>query len=285
MKGSAVVTRELGLFSTLGYPQSVLHVNRFLATSGLADSAVARSLRTATPELARSHMGGKDWAKKLKEFFFGHPIRVIGTAEADIPIAIHELHCPRVANAEASLVLSSTSTETDSCDVTILGIGGGDKFTLKHQATDEFTVKETCQAFVYSYKGFWDLCEVDDEDGGTHRFPRLRDVASEYDKVLSQTIANDGCFDVAIEYGTAPERTEIDLRSATAITHKKTLKVVSELKLKGSSKVKLETFGIEVGADFEAEKSFENQLNYSLPGGRRYLTFRPDNSWSWLWRI
>ena len=43
------VEREGGLFSTLGYPESMQHLDGFLRTGGLGDTPLGRSLAQAVP--------------------------------------------------------------------------------------------------------------------------------------------------------------------------------------------------------------------------------------------
>lgn len=283
MKIPVNVERERGLFSTLGYPESARLLDGFLSSSRLEASPIGRSLAALSVADTRTHFGLKDWAKKIQDFFTVHPVKILDTQEAYIALAVNQLHCPRVPNAEASLKITESSTGSSSCEVKILGVGGGDAFKLKYEAADTLEVREVCQAFIYSFRAIWEFCEIAEDDGRATRFVRLQRVFPDCEKLLLQRLEPEPCFDKTFDPRLAEEQCEVDLRGQDGVTVTKTLKVVSEIKFKGSAKVELEAFGLDIGAKFEGERSYETEFHYVLPGGRRYLAFRPPDAGAWLW--
>jgi hypothetical protein len=171
-----------------------------------------------------------------------------------------------------------------SCVVKIFGVGGGDTFKLKYEAKDTLEVHEVCGAFIYSFPAVWEYCEIHDAHGLPTRFVRLKEVLSDCEKLLVKNLTPEPCLDPKLNPQSAEELCEIDLRDQRGVTVKKSLKVLAEVKFKGDAKVELPTFGVEVGTAFEAERSYETELEYVLPGGRQYIAFRPANRGTWLWR-
>ena len=282
MKIPVNVERERGLFSTLGYPESARLLDGFLSSSRLEASPIGRSLAALSVADTRTHFGLKDWAKK-SGLFHCPPGEDIGYAGS-----VHRLSCESIAlSARAErggrLKITESSTGSSSCEVKILGVGGGDAFKLKYEAADTLEVREVCQAFIYSFRAIWEFCEIAEDDGRATRFVRLQRVFPDCEKLLLQRLEPEPCFDKTFDPRLAEEQCEVDLRGQDGVTVTKTLKVVSEIKFKGSAKVELEAFGLDIGAKFEGERSYETEFHYVLPGGRRYLAFRPPDAGAWLW--
>src|SRR5947209_4926398 len=120
MKIPVIVDRQPGLFSTLGYPESLLHVPRFVASTAIAPSELFDALADFQSAELETHLKWpfSNTAEKLKQLFSQKfPVRVLSTQSEYIPVATHELHCPRISGALGSLKVQKSEEKSASCKV------------------------------------------------------------------------------------------------------------------------------------------------------------------------
>jgi hypothetical protein len=261
------LTEQPGFLDTLGSPESLLQLNRFLKTPGIAGSPVARELaQFAPPEAA--HLSAQRWkgiANKLRDFFLGHPIRVEAEELVWIPIEVHGLYCPAIPGSRASLSVDRGTKEKSSCSVLVFGNGGGHAFTIEFTVRDEFAVEAQSVVVRYLIQGTVAKCVID-APGGPERFPRLEKLHKKMQRVEVQPVTPPGHQAI---WGEVIFTREYDLRNAK-VTNKFTLENAVESEWRGSAGLKLETLGFDVTIEYALTKKWKTIFTYELPAGHLF---------------
>lgn len=290
MKVPVQVERQSGLFSTLGYPESILHLRRFIDDADLAATPAGRELAPLVAPGAGTHMSFsfRRLAESLKDFFSRYDVRVVGEQTAPITVAVNELHCPRVKGTRAKLSVEVEVEEASSCSVEILGIGGGDEHTLKFVARDTLEIEANCVGAVYSFPAVWESCEILTGDGTkVHRWARLKEVLLEDgEKVEGAPLDPDACqLTSPASPSVAGWEPGFDLTKGEGISFSRQLTLEAGATTKQEVGLKLDKLGLEAKADVTITRKYKTEFEYTLAPGHHYLPFRPPESARWLWKV
>ena len=289
MRTSAVqirIERTSGFFNNLGEPASLQQLPTFRKYAGLV---TPRDDELFAPYMIETHGKVIDFLRRraadLKKFF--SDVRVLGTQRAAIKIAVNELHCPRALGASAESRVVRETEESDDCVIEVLGIGGGDEFKTIFSVGHSLKTEGSCVATVHSLMGLFELCELDTPDGQVRRFPRLKelDETSEITEGIVLSSTNDACQTTDFGSMTNAKRETIDLRQFGEAELTKTLEIEVGFTWTSEAKIKLEDFGINIGATYRAKKNSKTKLEYFLARGYKYLVLKPNNQPNWLWRV
>jgi hypothetical protein len=261
------VTEQPGLLDTLGSPESLLQLNRFLKVPGIQGSPVARELaKFAPPETA--HLSAQKWkgiAGKLQDFFLGHPVRVEAEELAWIPIEVHALYCPAIPGSKASLSVDRGEKEKSSCSVLVFGTGGGHSFTIEFIVRDEFSVTAQNVVVRYLIQGTVARCVID-APTGPHRFSRIEKLHKKLQRIEVQQVIPPGNQP---GWGEVIFTREYDLRNAN-VTGKFTLENSEESEWRAAAGLKLETLGVDLTVDYTVTKKWKTLFVYELPAGHLF---------------
>lgn len=228
----------------------------------------------------------KEKLDQLRQFF--SDVRVIGTQQSRIDVAVTELHCPRATGVKAKLSVVRETENTEDCSIEILGIGGGDEYTITFSVEDGLeTGNGSCIAAIYSLLADFELCELDTPDGAVRRFIRLKKLVPDSEKVTGVGLVGpaDACQTTDFSKLTNVPHEYFELLKYGSATYQKTLSLAKGSKWKGNAKIKLEDFGINIGATYEGLRKNKTELQYTLMGGFDYLAIKPQNELSWFWRV
>jgi hypothetical protein len=283
----AVVERRRGLFSSLGEPASIQHLDRFLKD---ADLTSPEAQEWFAPYLVESQgrVGDfiRDAARRLGDFLSTYPPVPVASQEGFITVAVNELHCPRVEGARATLTVKGSEGRKETCGIKIFGIGGGDEFSVTVQARAEMETEGRCVATVHMLPAVFEKCVMNTPDSRRVSFVRLKELKPRSLITVGKVL--DGDEDACVEFQTHPElegETEtFDISDFASAKLTQGLTVEYGSKWKAESGVKLDMLGLEAKAEYEATKSYTTELAYTLVEGYRYVTLKPADRASWLWR-
>jgi hypothetical protein len=281
------VERQSGLFSTLGYPESVLHLPRFLAETQLLSTPAGQELSQVTAAERGTHLAlsFRGLAQKLKDYLAKYDVKVIGEQEALITLVVNELHCPRVPGATGRLTVEVTEEESSECSLEILGVGGGDEFTLSFTASDTLEAENNCVAASYSFPAVWEKCQILTGDGRIQPFVRLKDINQRCEKVVGKALDVDACTFTAPDQSFLGVQHEFDLTQAGSLEFGRSLSIEVGSKFKEEFNIKFEKLELNASASYIATKKYKTELEYNLKAGHRYTAFRPQDSSKWLWKV
>src|SRR4029077_5786579 len=105
-----------------------------------------------------------------------YDVRVVKTQTSTMKIVVNQLHCPRVAGAEAKLRVIREIEGSNEESVEILGIGGGDEFKTSFAIGESLKANGACISTIHSLQATFELCEINTPDGRVHKFSRLKDL-------------------------------------------------------------------------------------------------------------
>jgi hypothetical protein len=288
MKVSTVpikVERRNGLFNNLGQPESLQQLGRFRQDAGLTTK---EDNQTFAPFLESQGPISflKRKAKELSKVLGFYDIRVIGTTRGEIAINTHELHCPHVEGASATMEVVLTEQQTEDCSLEIFGIGGGDEFKISLGYGEGLETEGSCVAIVHLISAIYELCEVNTPDGRQQKFVRLQSLEDNSKRIEGMTLSreNDACQFVSFDEVAGSITSPINLVKFDKAKYSRTLNLEVGWSWKSAVKVKLEQFGLDVGTSFLVEKTAKTELKYSLTKGN-YIAYKPQNQLKWLWKV
>lgn len=282
------VQRRDGLFSSLGEPRSLRHLEKFLKDAGLtSDEAkgwfepylLERNSRARSTELTR------DLAQRLGQFFSYYDPVPVAEQEGFITVSVNELHCPRVQGAQAKLTAKAKAGGKETCGIKIFGIGGGDEFFVTMHAKEVLETDANCIATVHMIPAIFERCEMNTPDSRKISFTRLKEVRPRNLLTKGRVLHDDDAckaFHLDPNMPGDAEIVEISDFTSSKLTKGLTLEYGSKSSFEAG--VKLDKLGGEVTAGFELTKSYETELEYSLVAGYRYMALKPSNQANWLWR-
>src|SRR4029077_8305912 len=123
------IERRNGFFRSLGEPGSLQQLRRFRNDAGLTSPEDDKAFAPYSIETQGQITDFiRERANDLKAFFAYYDVRVVKTQTSTMKIVVNQLHCPRVAGAEAKLRVIREIEGSNEESVEILGIGGGDEF-------------------------------------------------------------------------------------------------------------------------------------------------------------
>jgi hypothetical protein len=281
------VERKSGFFNSLGEVESLRQLRRFKHDAGLMSPADDQLF---APYMLETQGAVTDFIRRrvadLKKLLSKYDVRVVATETGMLSIAVNELHCPHVTGASATLKLVKEGGETDECSIEILGIGGGDEFKAVFKTGERLEADGACIATIHSIPVVFERCEMNTPDGRVQRFVRTKALETNTEMIegVVLTLENDACqtanFDVT---GGPGKREPINLLKYQG-KYVKTLEIEEGTKWTSEAKIKLESFGINVGAKFVLHKTAKTELEYALVEGYSYVALKPPNQFRWLWR-
>jgi len=282
------VKRRGGLFSSLGEPESLRHLEKFLKDADLT-SEEARDW--FTPYLigrqarARSTDFARDIARKLQEFFSYYDPVPVEQQEGFIIVSVNELHCPRVVGASAKMTVKAEEGRKETCGIKIFGIGGGDEFAVTLQAKEALETEANCVATVHMLPAVFERCKMKTPDSREVSFIRLKEVQPRNLITKGQVLRdNDACKAFHLDPNLPGETETVEISDFNSARLTKGLSLEYGSKWSSESGVKLDKMSAEVTAGYELTKSYTTELEYSLVEGYRYVALKPHNRGSWLWR-
>lgn len=282
MKVKINVERGKGLFSSIGEPQSIQYLPRFLRDAHLEDDPVLEPY-TAQNQGVRESV--QDLGRRLKEVLAWYDVRILREETRSLIIAVNELHCPRVPGARGELKIGSVDEESSECTIEVLGIGGGDEFKLTVGEVRGLTVENNCVATYYYVPAVWQECEVTTPDNRQQKFIRLGSVLDDAEVIESKEISDDACKSTDLDQVPGNKRREFDLIQPAGITMSTSLKIDSESTWTAKAKLSLEEIGLEVGTTLKGKRSYSTELTYTLTAGHRYCAYMHERSSRWLWKV
>jgi hypothetical protein len=283
------VERSPGLMSTLGYPESVLHVRGFIDSAPeLAGTEFVDSLRQYAHKDSRAEeflgFSLKEIARELQGFLRRRRLSVIAEATGEVPVTVHELHLPRVTGCRASLSTVTSRERHAGFTVDILGIGGGDEFTLSFEAGYSIDTSDRCIRVVHSVPVVWELVEVDSGDTTAPvRFVRLKNVMPSCDRIISETADADPCTGVVPDSPDLAEKREFSLTGDAEHELKTSLKVLANQAWSSTLGLNVSSLGLSAQVTMKSTQSFATNLEYTLVSGYNYLAWRQKNRPTWFW--
>jgi hypothetical protein len=253
---------------------SMKDVERLERTTGIDVVGAAGALESRV--VARS---GANLLRRIRDLF--SEAHVVDTFESPVEVPAVELHCPKLAGAEASVTLGTKSTKVKSTFV-LFAVGGGAEHELE---VEEMCVLKTasgeCVRMLYQIPAVWERCEIVDLDETVRRFDRIKKILSEDPDMRTEIIGSgDPCLSVDV---VTKHRQQIDLTGTPKGTVKKTLKIAANVKWSG--KAKITAPGIEIGGEFSAKRSDSTSWDYQLPGGHTYVALRATSVPGFAWNL
>jgi len=221
---------------------------------------------------------GGNLLRRIRDLF--SEARVVETFESPVEVPAAELHCPKLAGAEASVTLGAKSTRTKSTFV-LFAVGGGAEHELEIEETCMLkTAGGECVRLLYRIHAIWERCEIVDLDETVHRFDRIKTIGSGDPGMRTEVIDADPCLTVDL---VTKQRHQIDLTGTPHGTVKKTLKIGQNVKWSG--KAKITGPGMEIGGEFSAKRSESTSWDYQLPGGHSYVALRATSVPGFAWNL
>ncbi len=284
---SATVERGGGLFSSLGEPESIRHLQKFIRDTGLMSPDEQEWF---APYLVETQGPAGDFvrdaARRLRDFLNAYDAVPVESQEGFITVAVNELHCPRVEGASARLTVKAEQGRKETCGIKIFGIGGGDEFSITVQAREVLETAGRCVATVHMLPAVFERCVMNTPDSRQVSFVRLREVQPR--NLITKGQVLEGDEDACNAFRRHPEldgETEtVDISDFASAKLTKGLTVEYGSTWKAESGVKLDKLGLDVTAEYEASKSYTTELEYTLAEGYRYVSLKPADRASWLWR-
>jgi hypothetical protein len=279
------VERQKGFFSTLGTPESLEYLPAFLDEPQLIDLPGKQVFNPYLIE-SQGRLGerGRKLVKSLEDLFGKYDRKPIaGTEERVlIRIAVNELHCPRIPGVKAKLTVEKTQEETSGCTVKVFGVGGGDAFVTTLSTSQTLETENNCVAAIHLIPAVFEKCRMNTPDGGQIEFVQLKQI-EEGSRITKGEVLNPDACQTAVEQYAASERVTFDLLNFPRSNLTEKLRIDAGSTWSGESNVSLEELGLELGAKYEATKTYSTELEYFLVEGYSYAATKPSDSASWLW--
>lgn len=281
----ATVERRGGLFSSLGEPESLGHLQKFLRDAGLTSEEAEEWF---APYLVETQGPVTDFmrdaARRLRDFLGKYDAVPVESQEGFITVAVNELHCPRVEGASATLTVKAKEGRKETCGIKIFGIGGGDEFSVTVEAREVIETEGRCVATVHLLPAVFEKCVMSTPDSRQVSFVRLKEVRPRHR--ITKGMALDGDADAcnAFARDATLEGGSVDISDFGAAKLTTGLTIEYGSKWKAESGVKLDKLGLEATAEYEAEKNYTTELDYKLVEGYSYTPLKPAGGASWLWR-
>jgi hypothetical protein len=282
------VERRGGLFSSLGEPRSLRHLEKFIEDAGLTPDEAKEWFEPYLLERrsrARSADFARDLARKLEQFFRYYDPVPVEEQDGFITVSVNELHCPRVEGATAKLTAKAKAGRKETCGIKIFGIGGGDEFFVAVQAKEVLETEANCVATIHMIEAVFERCEMNTPDSRKVSFIRLKEVRPQNLITKGRVLKDDdACMAFQLDPNMPGDAETVEISEFPSAKLTKGLMLEYGSKASSSSGVKLEKLGGEVMAQYEVTKSYETELEYSLVEGYRYVALKPSGRASWLWR-
>lgn len=286
-EAQTTVERRGGLFSTLGDPESLRHLQKFLKDTALTSEDEQEWFAPFMPERqsrARMPDFAREAALKLHKFFSAYDPVPVEEQDGFITVSVNELHCPRVAGAKAKLTVKAGHGRKETCGIKIFGIGGGDEFSVTVQAKEVLETDANCVATVHMLPAVFERCEMSTPDSRKVSFIRLKEVLPRNLITKGQVLHDDACQAFHLDPGLPGETETVEIADFTSAKLTKVLTLEYGSRWSVESGLKLDKLGAEVTAGYELTKSYATELEYSLVDGYRYVALKPRDRASWLWR-
>ena len=265
-----------GFFENIGRPDCIQQLATFIETPGIKGTFMEGAVREFLPtEGALLSPFWRNLAQRLSGVMDTYRFEVIEVQEYPMEFHVHNLFCPKVKDATASLTVGSEEGSTGSCRFEILGVGGGPEHMLTTEISDRFTTKGESIAIYYTFKTIWEKCIIHRDDQQT-TFTRLMKIDDTFCETSIKPL-DPGKFDVH-RYAVKKQE-QVDLSSiGSSVT--KSFTVKKGLKWEASTEIKV--YGIKMGPKYSASMQWTNSYELNLPPGHRHEVTR-FNDVPWIW--
>jgi hypothetical protein len=252
----------------------------FLATPGVAGTSVEAALHSAMTLATRETVEGRRWWDALRRFFTPQVHTVVATSDHVMDLEGYWMTLPDVAGTSARLTVTSTASTGKSASFVIAGIGGGPEFTitLKEGLSHETAVTERV---TLSTTATFQKVEVRRQNELIGTYPRLvnidrNNLGWRFEPDIPPASSRLG----------EPRFTRHFDKSATEGPTTVTLEISRGETWEASAGLGLANLG-GIAAKLSARVSYESdvQVEYTLPGRRRYLATRFSDFPAYLWSV
>jgi hypothetical protein len=277
----ATVVSEPDIFEMLGYPESILGLQRFMRTPGLEKSQTQLELAEVIASNNQgSHLSRRSMIDTIRRILGSLGQEKVGEEAALIEVLALDVHIPNVEGAQGSIATESRYADKLGFQVSLLGSGGSGRTTVSFSESDRL-VAFRCTRKAYFSVAVLDILEITRGPDCGRRFAKLARVDNQISKVQTRIPQPDNCGQI----GTSQmgERKEFDYRVGAVKVDDLTLEIETTDDWHFQAGIKLPNFGISADLEAEVERSRAITISYSLPGGQIYTAFREAGSPIWYW--
>jgi hypothetical protein len=277
----ATVVSEPDIFEMLGYPESILGLQRFMRTPGLENTQTQTALAEVIASNDQgSHLSRRSMIDAIRRILGSLRQEKVGEEATLIEVLALEVHIPNAEGAHGSIATENRHADKLGFQVSLLGSGGGGRTTVSFSESDRL-VAFRCTRKAYFSVAVWDILEISRGPDCGRRFAKLTRVDSQISKVQTQIPQPDSCGQIGT--GQMGERKEFDYRVGAVRVDDQTLEIGTADDWHFRAGIELPKFGISANLEAEVERSRVITISYGLPGGQRYIAFREAGSPIWYW--
>jgi hypothetical protein len=278
----AAISRVAGLDSTLGAPESLLHVQRFVRTQGVSGTALASQLAECIPRMEGflATMSWRDLAERVAEIVRPRRQEVVASWDCPLRVAALPLYCPVAEGALASMRIKASVEQATSFKIDIFGVGGSDELSVEIAVSDTVQVASEDVLLNVVVPASWELVRSTGIEGDVCEFPRLAAVARDAIEFSVVRLLNPK---VDPAWGAEILTTDIDLREVSG-SLVRTVQAKRSSRVNGNARIPLPggVVGFETGYTVVLQSEIE--YTYTLPGGTMYRAHQYQNAFHWYWR-
>lgn len=261
--------------------KDLLQKARLFANSGLIDHTLLKRNIQAIVDNRGDYLSG-NWTSvidNLLKLLGAQKIEILNTQTKWLPISLCHVYCPEVEHSKVKIECANSKSFIGDTNIEILGIGGGANFNIEFTSALEIEAQSKSFAIVYEFESVWEHIKLTEVDGTIKEFCRLKSINENHRRATTLDLNNS----LEIQEDQIDQVEEIILKKGVKGVKKMSIK--SGRQLKTSSKLKLETFGLEVGTEMIVANQFDINCEYTLPGGYTYKAIHPRNAAYWFWIV